>query len=301
MIFTVAIPVYNGGGTIAAALDSCLGQDCEFDYEVLVVDNASTDGTAQALKPYEGRANIIRNASTVTMYENHNVCLARAKGQYVLFCHADDVMRPHALRVLSAELASCDYPDRFVLWGRSMYGDYAPFLRHSGVELNQVFAGIQAVKPFLYSGLPPAGTCFSRASMLELGGFVHVDHPLCPNDWVTMMLLALRGFEFKMIGRLYCLRKFSSTLPDSTPFDKRLDSYAAAISGLLGRLEDWDVNALLEMAMELKYPPLDFLYGCVVNHISARRIKRFLLRKAIINPYVAVSPVTRHVLLCGSP
>jgi glycosyltransferase involved in cell wall biosynthesis len=44
--FTIAIPVYNGIKNIAKVVESGINQDYDFEFEILVVDNNSNDGTA---------------------------------------------------------------------------------------------------------------------------------------------------------------------------------------------------------------------------------------------------------------
>jgi glycosyltransferase involved in cell wall biosynthesis len=109
--FTIAIPVYNGVNNVANAVESAIRQDYEFEFEVLVVDNNSNDGTGKILDNYSDKIEIVKNVKTISMYENHNVCLKKAKGDYVLFCHSDDVVHKNALSILHKELSSYDFPD----------------------------------------------------------------------------------------------------------------------------------------------------------------------------------------------
>ena len=58
---SIIIPAYNSGSRIANCLDACLGQEgvSDIDYEVIVVDNGSTDRTRDVVKEYtEKYANI---------------------------------------------------------------------------------------------------------------------------------------------------------------------------------------------------------------------------------------------------
>jgi glycosyltransferase involved in cell wall biosynthesis len=98
--FSVCIPTYNRAHLISAAIDSVLAQDFN-DYELLIVDNASTDNTQKVLKRYtDHRIRVIRNPATVSMYANHNICVEQARAEWVVFLHSDDVFFPSALTVL---------------------------------------------------------------------------------------------------------------------------------------------------------------------------------------------------------
>lgn len=297
MDYTLAIPVYNGAHGVCAALDSCLAQNAPFPFEVLLVDNASTDATPEVVRPYADRVRLIRNARTVTMYENHNECLRHAAGRHVLFCHADDALEPNALTVVDRALKSVPAPDQTVLWGRSLFRDFFRMLEISGLALNQVFSGPAGIKPFLYGGLTPSGTCFPRQALLDVGGFVYTAHPLCPNDWMTMMLLALRNFSFVMIDQRYVSRKFSTTLPGDVPLARRLDAWAGAIRDLRHVLSDEELMTALSHAFSLRFPPLPFYYACIKNHLARSVIKRRLAFKVGCNPLLWRDPLTIRTLL----
>lgn len=95
---TIAIPVYNRATLIHAALASALAQDMD-DLEILVVDNASTDGTWEALQHYDDpRLRLVRNESNVGLFGNFNRCLELAQGDYLRFLCSDDRLSPDCLR-----------------------------------------------------------------------------------------------------------------------------------------------------------------------------------------------------------
>lgn len=282
--FTIAIPVYNGVKNVADSIESGIRQDYKFDFEVLVVDNNSNDGTNKILDNYSDEIEIVKNVKTVSMYENHNVCLEKAKGDYVLFCHSDDILHKNALSVLHKELSVYDFPDKFVIWGRSMFRDYGAGYQRAGGEINKVLAGMNSVKPFLYGGLTPSGTCYSRKSFLKLGGFLNCNHRLSPADWTTMMMLALDGFEFKMIDRLYFQRTFASTLVTGTAQTEVQASLVDAIAELKKKLPEEKFDRLIDISQELDIPPLSFYYGCVQNGIACDRIRKILIKKLIRRP-----------------
>jgi len=96
----VIIPTYNRAPLLRRALDSVLAQEGsgeQFDIEVLVIDDGSTDETPDLVSRYPGVRYIRRT-------ENHGTSAARnaglkdAKGQYVAFLDDDDVWLPWKLR-----------------------------------------------------------------------------------------------------------------------------------------------------------------------------------------------------------
>lgn len=105
---TVGLPVRNGENFLEEALESVRHQTFA-DFEVLVADNASTDGTAEICAAYEAhdeRIRCIRNERDLGATRNHNLVLAQAAGEYFKWMAHDDVCRPtffeHCVRALDA-------------------------------------------------------------------------------------------------------------------------------------------------------------------------------------------------------
>lgn len=90
---TVAIPVYNGLPYLKEAVDSILSQDFE-DLELIIADNASTDGTEALCRQYatsDPRVRYFRHVENMGAAANFNFCVARAKGEFFKWAAADDV------------------------------------------------------------------------------------------------------------------------------------------------------------------------------------------------------------------
>ncbi len=92
---TVVIPVYNGGRTIAAALQSVFEQTYT-NYEVIVVDDGSTDDTAAQVAKWADRVRYERQANRGPA-SARNAALRAARGRYVAFLDADDIWLPGKL------------------------------------------------------------------------------------------------------------------------------------------------------------------------------------------------------------
>ena len=87
---SICIPVFNMVDTIERACISALGQKYS-NFEVLVVDNCSTDGTYEKVSSIKDeRLRVVRNSENIGAYGNHNECLRLAKGEWVKFLHGDD-------------------------------------------------------------------------------------------------------------------------------------------------------------------------------------------------------------------
>ncbi|WP_455387801.1 glycosyltransferase family 2 protein [Petrachloros mirabilis] len=109
-LFSIIIPTWNYGHYLARAIESVLAQQGD-DYELIVVDDGSTDLTAEIVRSYESGSNPIRYVHQ----ENRGPAASRNRGvdvscgQYLLFLDADDALLPRALPAFRAVLkASCE-------------------------------------------------------------------------------------------------------------------------------------------------------------------------------------------------
>jgi GT2 family glycosyltransferase len=100
---SVIIVNYNGGAALKRCLRS-LRDDGGRDYELIVVDNASTDGSAEAVERDFPAVQLIRVAANLGFGEGNNVGVRSAAGQFLAFLNPDTVVEPGWLEPLIAPL-----------------------------------------------------------------------------------------------------------------------------------------------------------------------------------------------------
>ncbi|MCP4292775.1 MAG: glycosyltransferase [bacterium] len=96
-LVSVVTATYNMAGYIAETMDSILGQDYA-NLESIVIDDGSTDNTAEVLEPYvaTGRVRVVRQENAgQTVAKNRGI--AEARGEFIAFCDADDTWRQDKL------------------------------------------------------------------------------------------------------------------------------------------------------------------------------------------------------------
>jgi glycosyltransferase involved in cell wall biosynthesis len=93
---SVIMPAYNAENYLKEAVESVFGQTWK-DWELIVVDDGSTDSTRKILAAYEDRRFIVIHQSNRGEAEARNTGLRRARGEFVCFLDADDVFLPNAL------------------------------------------------------------------------------------------------------------------------------------------------------------------------------------------------------------
>ena len=92
-LVSILIPVYNGAAYLQEALDSILAQTYR-PLEILLLDDASTDGTAAIAAEYGDRITLVRQPHNLYIYDNINFGIDRARGELIATYHADDIYSP---------------------------------------------------------------------------------------------------------------------------------------------------------------------------------------------------------------
>lgn len=100
-LVSVCIPVYNGKAFIGECISSVLGQTWD-RFELLIVDNGSTDETAEIIASFrDPRIRYVRNDVNIGSLANFNRCIELAQGGLFLMLPHDDLLHPKALETLA--------------------------------------------------------------------------------------------------------------------------------------------------------------------------------------------------------
>ena len=90
--FSICISVFNGERYLRACIDSVLNQSFS-DYELIIVDDASSDGSAAILEKYaenDKRITVVRKSQNEGLHLGHRTAIEKCSGDYILFLDADD-------------------------------------------------------------------------------------------------------------------------------------------------------------------------------------------------------------------
>jgi glycosyltransferase involved in cell wall biosynthesis len=206
---SVVIPAYNGDRYLGAAIDSVLGQTYQ-DYEIIVVDDGSTDNTAQVAKQY-GKAVRYLSQTNQGVAASRNLGLAAAMGDYIAFLDQDDLFLPDKL---SSQVALLDRDDKLgmVNSGWQIYrGDSLSDCqaeRQAAVKPWQQIPQLTATNLIIWKPVFLGAMLFRRNWLERAGGFnttleqtPDVDLVLrlakigCPAAWVEQVTVKYRQHE----------------------------------------------------------------------------------------------------------
>jgi len=123
---SVGMPVYNGGAALPSAIESVLNQT-EADLELVICDNASTDGSYEVCMEYarlDHRIRLLRNEINAGGNPNYRRVALEARGRYFKWSSANDLIAPDFLERCTAALD--EEPGAALAYGRTILFTTAP-------------------------------------------------------------------------------------------------------------------------------------------------------------------------------
>ena len=134
MKVSVIVPVYNLESYIGPCLTSLLQQETNFDFEVVVVDDCSTDNSLRVaesfIERFPNKLKVIANSTNKRLAETKKVLLSHVSGDYIAYVDGDDLALPGKLQ------AQADFLDNHLDCGL-VYHDSEVFDSESGKVIGQ--------------------------------------------------------------------------------------------------------------------------------------------------------------------
>jgi glycosyltransferase involved in cell wall biosynthesis len=171
-IVSVIIPTYNRARMLKEAIDSVLAQEYK-DFELLVVDDGSTDNTLDLLQPYGQRLTLIQQQNR-GVSAARNAGIAAASGRYISFLDSDDLWQGQKLTrqvhffTLHPEALICQTEEIWIRNGQRVN----PKVRHKKLS-GMIF------EPSLHLCLVSPSAVMIRRSLFEEVGFFDESLPAC--------------------------------------------------------------------------------------------------------------------------
>ena len=213
-LVSIITPVYNHGSYINSCIESVLAQTFP-GWEMIIMDDGSTDETGDIVKTYTQRDERIRyfrqeNKGIFRLGETYNQALSYARGEYISILEGDDLWMPDKLE---RQVAMLEADPMIVLaWGQ------AGSVRHESDEKIDLKPDVYGINPSLLCNNPigsilnlqyieniiPAVTMtFRREALEQVGGFQQ-SHRLPLVDLPTILALARLGtfwFDHRLLAK----------------------------------------------------------------------------------------------------
>ena len=164
---SILTTVYNREKYIAACIDSVLASSFQ-DWELIIVDDVSTDTSLAIAKSYEkkdARIKVYVNQTNLGDYPNRNKAASYAKGKYLKYLDADDVIYPHGLEIMVLTMEQ--FPEAALGISQKVVEDVKPY--PFIMQPKETFKREFLMRGVL--GLGPTGTIIRRDAFETLGGF----------------------------------------------------------------------------------------------------------------------------------
>lgn len=163
MIVSIIIPAFNAAATISHTLDSVFSQSYG-DLEIIVIDDGSTDGTLDILAPHKDKIKIV-SITNKGVSSARNLGFANAKGDYIQYLDADDLLKPNKI---NTQLNALNDNNADVA-----YGDWEKFTeKHHQIiiqeNIERKVDGDLEIGLFTDFWCPPAAILYSRRACESL-------------------------------------------------------------------------------------------------------------------------------------
>ena len=193
MDVSIIVPVYNNEKYVKECIDSLINQKTKYKYEIIAINDGSTDNSFEVLKTYGNKIVLIDKENTGPG-DTRNVGIKKAKGKYIMFADSDDYVRNDFVEVMvdtlikeNSDIVICDFmridPDKTYHQHKGASGTYLK--GHIEEVLMMDFHSVNKIykKEFFKNELYPKGMFFEDVAfipklLLKAEKIVKIDEPL---------------------------------------------------------------------------------------------------------------------------
>lgn len=235
---SVIIPAYNSQKTIERCINSILSQSYT-NFEVLVINDGSTDSTPQLLEKYQNIDNIkIFNQSNQGVSRSRNLGISNAEGEYIAFVDADDYVEKHYLQDL---VNGMDEDTDLSIIGLKHIYPQTPDKRREETYFEGKFSSTEVLN-FLFFNNGPQGYLWNKLWRKEI--IYKNDLSLDPEiniledaQFTVRYLLNSRKVTIQN-KRDYCYVHDGQTLTSGMSFTKQNTTYISTYETMIKSMQD---------------------------------------------------------------
>lgn len=249
---SIIIPMYNSEKYIKECLDSILSQNTDYTYEIILMDDGSTDGTSKVIIPYLDNENIkLFRQKNSGQSSARNNALCESRGEYIMFVDSDDVLLADAIKNLmdAAKTNNSDIVE----------GNVTQFF----AEITDDMLSDATTKPYVFSYktnprfvLPCLGYSVAKVYRRELWDTARFPEGYIFEDTITKFILRKQANKVVFIGvPVYGYRYVGNSSTRGAQSLKKLDSI-------------WVYPKIVELCKQQDLPFDDTFYLLSLNHIG---------------------------------
>ncbi|HEY7314165.1 MAG TPA: glycosyltransferase [Gemmataceae bacterium] len=251
---SVCIPTYNGQDFVREAVESVLSQTYK-DFELLLVDDNSTDNTPDILRSFsDSRVRVCLNSERRGIPGNWNRCLSLAGGEYVCLFHQDDLMLPENLEKKVWVLDSDPQVSFVHSSAEVLVEESAPPLlaAWSGAE-DYIVEGADYFRRLLFHGntICCPSVMVRRQRLLDAGGFDETLKYAC--DYEAWMRLSVEGriafLKQPLVSYRWHRQNASHTFQEMKGTEEVITACERVVPRYLERTGRWHEKTILEEAL----------------------------------------------------
>lgn len=197
IVCSICVANYNGIGVLERCLRSIAAQECDFDYEIIVHDDCSTDSSVAYVREHHPDVRLIESDANVGFCVSNTRMANAARGEYLLLLNNDTELFPDALRTL---LASARNSRQAAILGLPQYDMATGQLVDRGLLLDPFLNPLPNLDTGRQDVAMIIGACMwlPRTLWDELGGFPEWFESLA-EDMLLCCLARLRRVPVRIV------------------------------------------------------------------------------------------------------
>lgn len=232
---SIIVPAYNVAEYVGPCVDSILGQKTSFSYEVVIVNDGSTDDTRNVIERYADNPRVvIIDQENAGLAGARNTGIDHARGRHIMFVDSDDEIAPTHVENLMVAL-------------RRSSADYVTSL-YSNIDENGTFISSESKRVF--------GTAWGRVFKREVWTDVRFPVGYLFEDTMLAFTIASRFTETTCRDTGYWYRRRSGSISNTVDVNPRyLDTY-------------WIVEDMVDECRRIGIPFDARLYRLMIDHLG---------------------------------
>lgn len=271
--FSVVMPVYNAQEYVSCAIESVIAQS-EPDWELVIIDDHSTDRTPEILRDWaarDARIRVLKNAENLKIAKSLNRGVECARGKWIVRIDADDFFTPVYLKTLRSHAGNASSPDYFFSSWITVVDESSQKILDVRLPGAEMIRRMMKIENFLYH---PA-TSFPKTLWKKVGGY--------PEDRViaedTAMWIKFFDASAKLIMIPRFLVNYRIHYSNNTSINdaKLLDQAGTADWKTIRQNREWRISLYLKQKM-LKLARTEILLLTrMQKYLSFKNLQYFLL------------------------